>query len=419
MRAAPYAGAMSNQDRWSATWSDRLRRRSLPDAAETLLTLLVLVMLARGFPDDTSAHASPLALVQGLLVAAAGLAVTRRRYPVAFLVVGVACWLLATEPSAAALAFYNLGVCPLSPRRTTALAAAALAAMVSRFLLPDRLHMLWVSTAVLHMVAFGALPLAVGLWLSARRALLANLREQLDRARQVRETEVAAARTAERSRIAGEMHDVVAHRVSLMVLHAGALEVSTADRAVTGPAALIRENGREALQELRSVLGLLHAREDTVLAPQPTLERLDDLVRSSRQAGVKIRLDIEDVPQELPATVERTAYRIVQEALTNIHKHAPGARATIRLRHTADALDVAVRNSRPTRGPGEDFPHSGHGLLGLAERVQLLGGTLSAGTEKDGGFPPHRHPADHWPLRNSRPSGSAAVGPPSRSVIKT
>ncbi|MGP3683828.1 sensor histidine kinase [Streptomyces sp. IBSNAI002] len=382
---------MSEQDKSPQSASHRWWRGSA--AGDALLTSLVLASLAylliRVTVSHGPVHADIVALTplpQLVAAAAAWATVVRSRHPVPMVAAGAACWLVLGIPWVAMLAMYNLGLRPLATRRrTTGLAVFSLAALASRVLMPNPLHLSAVNTAF-WTVAAGALPLTIGLWLAARRTLLDNLRRQITQAQATHEVEVAAARTAERSRIAGEMHDIVAHRVSLMVLHAGALEVTATDPAVTTPAALIRENGREALQELRTILGLLHAREDSALAPQPTLEQLDDLIRSSRQAGVKIRLTIEGTPNELPVTIERTAYRIVQEALTNIHKHAPQARTTIRLRHRAGALDVTIRNARPTKSATADFPRGGHGLLGMRERVELLGGTFTAQPQDDGGF---------------------------------
>lgn len=382
---------MSDQDRSRQQASHHWWRG--PKATEALLTALVLASLAytliRITVNRGPVHADIVALTplpQLVAAAAAWATVVRSRYPAPMVVAGAACWLVLGIPWVSMLAMYSLGLRPLTTRRrTTALATLALTALASRVLMPDPLNLPPFNTAF-WTVAAGALPLTIGLWLTARRTLLDNLRRQIAQAQETHEVEVAAARTAERSRIAGEMHDIVAHRVSLMVLHAGALEVTATDPAITTPAALIRENGREALQELRTILGLLHAWEDTALAPQPTLAQLDDLIRSSQQAGVKIRLTIEGTPHELPVTIERTAYRIVQEALTNIHKHAPQARTTIRLCHRAGALDISIRNARPTEPATADFPRGGHGLLGMRERVELLGGTFAAQPQNDGGF---------------------------------
>ena len=298
--------------------------------------------------------------------------------------------MLIGDPWVTALSLYNLGLHPLASRwRTAGIAAAATAALISRsfVFLPDPpiMQLPFLNTAF-WTAAAGALPLTIGLWVSARRSLLDNLRQQLAQAQETRELELAAARTAERSRIAGEMHDVVAHRVSLMVLHAGALEVSATDPAITDQATLIRQTGRQALHELRTVLGLMCTSPDTELAPPPTLDRLDDLIAASRQAGTNVHLAVEGTARPLPETVERTAYRVIQEGLTNIHKHAPGACATIRLCHHTDNLEVSISNTRPASQPGAHFPHGGHGLLGLRERVEVLGGTFTAQSQDNGGF---------------------------------
>ncbi|MFB7056016.1 histidine kinase [Streptomyces vinaceus] len=373
------------------------RQPAVPDApdgpeaniGDRLLTALVLSLLAFhllsggavGLDFRDQPTWPPL-----LLVCAAAAVVTRRRHPLWILAAGAVCWTLLGIPWVIALALYNLALRPSSSRRHAAsLYAVGLGALASRFFLPGRLGFPVLNTAF-WTIACGALPLAIGLWLAARRTLLDNLREQLAQAETNRTVEIAAARTEERSRIAAEMHDVVAHQVSLMVLHAGALEVSATDPAAAEQASLIRQTGRTALQELRTVLGLLHAYPDAALAPQPTLERLEELLQSSRAIGVGVALCVTGTPRELPSIVERTAYRTVQEALTNIHKHAPGARATVRLDHTPTSLRVSIRNSRPVRPPAGHFPHGGHGLVGLGERIALLGGALTAGGHDDGGF---------------------------------
>jgi signal transduction histidine kinase len=185
------------------------------------------------------------------------------------------------------------------------------------------------------------------------------------------------------------MHDVVAHRMSLMVLHAGALEVSLPDAEAARQAALIRQTGREALEEVRQILGVLREQDGSPpLGPQPTLAELDGLIRQWREAGVEVSLVVEGERRALPGTVERAAYRLVQEALTNVHRHAAGAAAAVRLSYGAERLELVVHNARPPGG--RDTPPAtagdGHGLLGLRERVTLLGGTMQAGPRLDGGF---------------------------------
>ncbi|PWU47609.1 hypothetical protein DLJ47_30180 [Micromonospora sp. S4605] len=237
-------------------------------------------------------------------------------------------------------------------------------------------------------------PLVVGLWIGARRDTLAALRDRAARLEREQEARAERARAEERARIAREMHDVVAHRVSLMVVHAGALEVTAADPATVEAAALIRSTGRQALTDLREVLGVLRQASGGVApapagaglpgtAPLPGLGAVDELVRESRAAGLRVERQDEGTPAAVPATVGRTVYRVVQEALTNVRKHAADAEVTVRLQHLTGGIEVSIRNGPSTAGAG--LPGAGLGLVGLRERVELLGGRLEAGP-RDGGF---------------------------------
>jgi signal transduction histidine kinase len=185
------------------------------------------------------------------------------------------------------------------------------------------------------------------------------------------------------------MHDVLAHKVSLVALHAGALEVNpgVGPEQVERTAALVRGTAREALEDLRRVLGVLRseAGDDAVLAPQPGLDQLERLVASSRAAGVPVELDV-TVAGAPPDLVGRTAYRVVQEALTNVHKHARGAATCVRVVGGPGAgLEVEVTN-RPPVSPDSLLPGAGLGLVGLTERVSLTGGELECGPRPDGGW---------------------------------
>lgn len=230
-------------------------------------------------------------------------------------------------------------------------------------------------------------PMTLGLWVGTRRQLIDRLHERAARLEREQHMMAEQAITAERTRIAREMHDVVAHRVSLMVLHAGGLEVSATDRRTVEAAGLIRTTGREALAELRGILGVL--RDDSgasaPTAPQPVLADLDRLVGEWRAAGMTVtRQDTGQGPPP-PAAVQRTAYRVVQEGLTNAAKHAPGAAVTVRLHRDERRLEVEVAND-PASVPASPMPRSGFGLTGLRERVALAGGRLSAGACPDGGW---------------------------------
>ncbi|MFG1688101.1 histidine kinase [Nonomuraea sp. NPDC049269] len=231
---------------------------------------------------------------------------------------------------------------------------------------------------------FAWLPLALGLWAGARRQVVDGLRERARRLEREQSARTEQARAQERARIAREMHDVVTHRVSLMVLRAGALEINATDEKTAAEAELIRATGKDALTELRAVLGVLDE-EDGDYHPRPTLAELDWLLEQSRSAGVPVERHEEGDPGALPVMVQHTAYRVVQEALTNIHKHAGRAATQVVLRHLPAALHIDVRNAAPP-SPALDLPGGGSGLLGLRERVELLGGEFTAGAEPDGGF---------------------------------
>jgi signal transduction histidine kinase len=223
-----------------------------------------------------------------------------------------------------------------------------------------------------------------GLFVRARRELVRSLREQADRAAE-------EARTAERQRIAREMHDVLAHRLSLLSVHAGALEFHPDAPAedVAEAAGVIRESATTALEELRSVIGVLREDGSTSLTqpPQPTLADISALVEESRAAGMRITARIELGDAAPTPTVGRTAYRIAQEGLTNARKHAPGAAVTLTVRAPDGALHVEVRSLAPVAvAAAAPLPGAGTGLVGLTERVTLAGGTLEHGVDPDGAF---------------------------------
>lgn len=187
----------------------------------------------------------------------------------------------------------------------------------------------------------------------------------------------------ERAQLAREMHDVVSHQVSLIAVRAGALQVSTRDAEVKEAAATIRRLSVQTLDELRHMVSVLRASGGrlTELTPQPSLADLQRLVDSS---GIEAELQT-DLPDGLPPTVQRAIYRTVQEALTNVRKHAPGATATVHICHEGGAVRVTVTNTAPTR-PALPLPSAHYGLVGLRQRAALLGGTVTSGPTADGGY---------------------------------
>jgi signal transduction histidine kinase len=221
---------------------------------------------------------------------------------------------------------------------------------------------------------------AFGIYMDTRNLLMASLRERAERSDAERQLRDEQARAAERTRIARELHDVVAHKVSLIALHAGAVELHAArdpNRAQEG-AALIRVTAREALQELRTVLELLQGPPDEA--------RIDvsSLVDEATRAGQPVEL--EDTAGPLPPATARVVFRVVQEALTNARKHAPGAPTAVSIGQDAAGLVTVLVTNPAGTGPPLDLPGSGAGLVGLAERMRLAGGTLHSGPTAAGGW---------------------------------
>lgn len=220
-----------------------------------------------------------------------------------------------------------------------------------------------------------------GVLIRARRQLVWSLHAQADGAAE-------EARRLERERIAREMHDVLAHRISILSLHAGALEFrpDAPPEEIAKAAGAIRGSAHQALQDLREVIGVLRGpgEDATPERPQPTLADLPGLVEESRQAGMSVRLSL--AVQDAPESLGRNAYRIVQEALTNARKHAPGAAVSVRLTGApGDGLTIEVRNRVVGRVP-HGIPGAGAGLIGLTERAELVGGRLRHGRTPDGHF---------------------------------
>ncbi|WP_432195678.1 sensor histidine kinase [Streptomyces sp. bgisy027] len=272
-------------------------------------------------------------------------------------------------------------------------------------------------------------PLLLGLYVGARRRLMESLRERADSLE--RELQLLAeraeeraewARGEERTRIAREMHDVVAHRVSLMVVHAAALQAvarKDPEKAVKN-AALVGDMGRQALTELREMLGVLRSgaatadrargavvplaavgaaaaaaadRElaggDEGTAEGPCLSELEELIGQSAAAGMVVELSVEGETRGYAPRVEQTAYRVVQEALTNVHKHAAGAKTQVRLAHRMSEIAMQVENGpppEPASASSARLPSGGNGLVGMKERVVALGGVFVSGPTDAGGF---------------------------------
>ena len=249
-------------------------------------------------------------------------------------------------------------------------------------------------------VTFGIIASAAvfawGLFAGARRALLLTLEDRAARAESEQQLRVDQARQQERTRIAREMHDVLAHRMSLLSVHAGALEFrpDAPPEDVARAAGVIRATAHEALEELRTVIGVMRVADATGVdpaeeavpeAPQPTLAEVPHLVDEWRAAGARIELSVDAAAlQNVPATVSRTAYRIVQESLTNAGKHAPTAKIAVAIGGVpGESLTVSVTNPLGVSTPVSEIPGTGLGLVGLSERTELVGGVFAAGIDSD------------------------------------
>ncbi|MGY0017741.1 sensor histidine kinase [Streptomyces sp. cg35] len=252
-----------------------------------------------------------------------------------------------------------------------------------------------IAVTVFQMVPF-ALAWVLGDSLRTRRAYLAQLEERAARLEREREAQSKVAVAAERARIARELHDVVAHNVSVMVVQAdgAAYVLDQAPDQAKKALETISGTGRQALAEMRRLLGVLRTgehEEGGEYVPQPDVDQIEDLVEQVRTAGLPVDFKVEGTPRPLPSGVELTAYRIVQEALTNTRKHGgPNAGASVRLVYFDDGLGLLVEDD------GKGAPHElyedggadgrGHGLIGMRERIGMVGGTLDAGPRPGGGF---------------------------------
>ncbi|GAA4230862.1 histidine kinase [Actinomadura meridiana] len=235
-------------------------------------------------------------------------------------------------------------------------------------------------------IAFVGVPILLGLYMGARKQLVISLRERAARLEREQHLLAERARGEERTRIAREMHDVVANRISVMVVHAGALKaiaVRDPSRAAE-TATVIGDMGRQALEELRHVIGVLRQGEEALPQEAVTLAHVRELVGQSGAAGLRVDLSIRGDERPMPAAVGRTVYRLVQEALTNVHKHAGAADTRVGLDLLPEAIEVEVANDRPTAAPEHRLPSGGNGLVGLRERVTALGGSFEAGPRKGG-----------------------------------
>ncbi|MFE0370884.1 sensor histidine kinase [Streptomyces tendae] len=413
-------------------WWDR-RRGAVLDVS--LGVVSALECAAEGVPFARDAGI-PLAMgvVFGLL--AGSVLVVRRKWPIAVVLVALAITPAEMGFLMGVVGLYTLAACELPRRIIGALAGMSFAGTLIVTFVRLRQDMagdgvdlgnwFFAFAAIGSSLGLTAPPLLLGLYVGQRRRLMESLRERADSLE--RELQLLAeraeeraewARGEERTRIAREMHDVVAHRVSLMVVHAAALQAvarKDPEKAVKN-AALVGDMGRQALTELREMLGVLRsggggaraerasvplaavgvaaaaaasrAAEDGESSDGPCLSELDELIGQSEAAGMAVDLSVEGEVRLYAAEVESTAFRVVQEALTNVHKHAAGAKTYVRLAHRVSEIAMQVENEPPPEASAASsarLPSGGNGLVGMKERVAALGGVFVSGPTDAGGF---------------------------------
>ncbi|GAA4805008.1 histidine kinase [Streptomyces ziwulingensis] len=375
-------------------------------------------------------------VVFGLL--AGSVLLVRRKWPIAVVLVAIAITPAQMGFLMGVVGLYSLAVCEVPRRIIGSLAAMMMLGTMIVTFVRVRQDMArgelgigdWFVPFAAITIAVGltAPPVLLGLYVGARRRLMESLRERADDLE--RELQLLAeraeeraewARGEERTRIAREMHDVVAHRVSLMVVHAAALQAvarKDPEKAVKN-AALVGDMGRQALTELREMLGVLRSggeeRRERAAVPLaavgvaaaaaasraaresggewggpvegPWLSELGVLVGQSAAAGMVVDLSVQGEARSYAPEVEQTAYRVVQEALTNVHKHASGAKTYVRLAHRVSEIAMQVENEPPPDSASSArLPSGGNGLVGMEERVAALGGVFVSGPTEAGGF---------------------------------
>ncbi|MGD0167655.1 MAG: sensor histidine kinase [Gaiellaceae bacterium] len=361
-------------------------RQSLKQRKGDLIDLgLVALLLPPTFVWATRHHS--LALAAAPVLAQVLPLLLRRRFPLAVLAVVLAAS-ISTQfvvgvlpPFALALAVYT--VASHTERRFSLWAGAVTLAALPLVLIQHA----GVSTgeSVLHLVVFVSAAWILGDNVRTKRAYYRELEERAERLERERELNVRRAAAEEQERIARELHDVIAHSVSVMVVQAAAAGDVFERQPERAREALrsIEESGRSALTELRRLLGVVRTRERERLEPQPGLAALAELVEQVRATGLEVDLELKGELTELPSGVDLSAYRIIQEALTNTLKHAQASRARVRLSRHGGELELEIADDGA--GPSKES-RDGHGLIGMQERAALLGGVFTAGVAEKGGF---------------------------------
>lgn len=387
----------------------RLRHvtRDHPRAADLVLAAgLGTVTLLTATSGSPAVHGRLTAAAVAVAVAACGALMWRHRRPVSVLALTiggvVAFHLLSGAPrtpliTVPMIVFYSMAI-DSGWRRTLAVGGATVAVLAAAdaLVVPGSLF----SALNVALVTLNGLAVATGEAVRNRRAYIAEVEERARHAEQDREQEASRRVTGERLRIARDLHDVLGHQIALINIQAGVAEHVLDGRPDQARQALghIREACRSALDGLGDTVGLLREPADTMTSARPR-SGLDELVASFRRSGLQVAHDAEGQVRPLPPATDMTVYRIIQESLTNVSKHAHGAAAVVRLSFGPETVGVMVDNEgrdggrngsgdqRPASGPGGPcLVNGGHGLSGMRERVALMGGSLDAGPRPGGGF---------------------------------
>jgi signal transduction histidine kinase len=387
-----------------ASFADRLR---LPAwAQDTLIAVFVTVVQVLsvrhvaivGDQVDARDLSEPGHLGYALLTVSGLALVVRRRWPVAvFATTAVASivYYTAGYPDGPGWIALFIAMYTLTERgdgdRSVKIAVASKVVLTAVWLLTAQLQPVALAGWVFFRIGAAVMAAALGESVRARRVLVVEAQERAERAERTREAEARRRVDAERLRIAREVHDTVAHAIAIINVQAGVTAHVLDKRPMQARETLvtIEQTSARALRELRATLGVLRGADDDRRAPASGLAQLDELVGIAREAGLDVKLEAGSPPRDLPNAVDTAAYRVLQESVTNVIRHAGPARVTITVAYGADDLEIQVADDgrgQPERSGGDGDASEGRGIAGMRERAALLGGDLTAGPRPGGGF---------------------------------
>ncbi|GAA1225661.1 histidine kinase [Prauserella halophila] len=361
----------------STLWSRAAVRSTVIDASVFLIAVLDVWLIV---PDDAPGYSVYLSALS------CGALLLRRWFPFTVLLLAAPGFMAGWAQVAAMMA---LGFLATRKQTHWQVWVGAWVVWMCRFILwplDEFAALTWQLHAldVIYSTVVAGMPLAIGLLIGARQQLatrLAELAESRDRERKLHAEMV---RTEERTRLAREMHDVVSHNITLIAMQAGVLTAAAPGGDAERTARTVRELSTHTLEELRGLVGLLRSGSAEDEGPSPKVCEIPDLVHGCE---VPVKLELDTLPACVPDRVSAAAYRTVQESLTNVRKHAPGAATLVKVSAADEALLVEVRNDPPARtADGGPLPSGGFGLTGLAERARMLGGSVESAPTSDGGF---------------------------------